>query len=286
LSPRSKRKFSPISSPDGSPTSSPKRSRKSVATKKKESEQRKSQEIAKRAAALAEQSVSDPEMAKKLLLSMALVRENPRSVPTSLPPRGAVVPEGFFWAHYPPLEAGEFYGLIRIRSMSLESRGQLTSFFVFDFLLRAFAVLKEHMAEYYELSTTKCQSAQQQAFNNDLVVLVRGVSKERGWKFHSSFSDKCLRDRIRCYYKTHIQNAKKRLRTMVRNPTKRANARHLCAHLDMIEQHKNGTDDSDDDGTGESVAESVKSSPTKSRNEASKSKSPPKAAAKMSLVQV
>jgi hypothetical protein len=108
-------------------------------------------------------------------------------------------------------------------------------------------VLKKHMAKYYDLSTTKCQSAQQQAFNNDLVIHVRSVAKDRGWRFHPTFTDKSLRDRIRCYYKTHIQNAKKRLRTMVRNPTKRANARHLCAHLDLIEQHKNA-ESSDDDG--------------------------------------
>lgn len=93
------------------------------------------------------------------------------------------------------------------------------------------------MAEYYELSITKCQSAQQQSFNNELVDLVRAESNRQGWLYAPCFTDKNLRDRIRCYYKTHIQNAKKRLRTMVKNPTKRANARHLCSHLDMIEEN-------------------------------------------------
>ena len=93
----------------GSPSSpsSIKKSRKSTVTRKKEQEQRKAQETAKRAATLAERTITEPEMAKKLLLSMALVRENPRSVPSVLPAKGSVVPEGFFWAHYPPLEAGK-----------------------------------------------------------------------------------------------------------------------------------------------------------------------------------
>jgi hypothetical protein len=94
------------------------------------------------------------------------------------------------------------------------------------------------MAEYYyNLSTTKRRSAQQQAFSNDLVILVRDVATEQGWKIHQTFSDERLRDCIRSYYKTRIRLAKQRLRTMVRNPTKRANAQHVCSHLDLIEQH-------------------------------------------------
>ncbi|CAB9506591.1 expressed unknown protein [Seminavis robusta] len=179
--------------------------------RKDEDEQAKLQEQANRAADLAQRTINDPELAKRLLLSMALTRENPRSAPETLPGPGHVLPEGFFWAHYPPLEK----------------------------------VLKDNMAEYYELSITKCQSAQQQSFNNTLVLLVRNESDRLKWEYASCFTDKILRDRIRCYYKTHIQNAKKRLRTMIKNPTKKANARHLCSHLDMIEQnvHTHAADD-------------------------------------------
>lgn len=54
--------------------------------------------------------------------------------------------------------------------------------------------------EYYELSTTKCQSAQQQAFNNDMVVVVQEVCTSHGWKFAECFDSKGLRDRIRYVY--------------------------------------------------------------------------------------
>jgi hypothetical protein len=82
---------------------------KAAKRKKKLQKEQEAQERAKRAAVLAEQTVADPEMAKKLLLSMALVRENPRSSPETWPSRGSIVGEGFFWAHYPPLEIGKVF---------------------------------------------------------------------------------------------------------------------------------------------------------------------------------
>jgi hypothetical protein len=98
---------SPDSHSSGSHNSNSKRPRKtSNVAQKKQAERNQVQEMAQRAAALAEQTVSNPEMAKKLLLSMALVRENPRLAPSTWPAKDSVVPEGFFWAHYPPLEGG------------------------------------------------------------------------------------------------------------------------------------------------------------------------------------
>jgi hypothetical protein len=137
----------------------------------KEMDRQNAYDMAQCAANLAAQTIVSPEVAKNLLLSMALVRINPRAAPAQWPPRGSVIKDGFFWGTYPPLET----------------------------------ILRRNMREYYELSTTKCQSKLQQKFNNRLTVEIRAESEKFGWVFCDKFDDKVLRDRIRCFFKTHIQ---------------------------------------------------------------------------------
>lgn len=50
----------------------------------------------------------------------------------------------------------------------------------------------------------------------------------------SSFNYKKLRDRIRCYYKTHVQNSKKRLITLLKNPTRPKNREILIKVVDEV----------------------------------------------------
>lgn len=161
--------------------------------------------LAQKAADLAARAIESPVLSKRLLLSMVFVRTNPRSPPATWPPKGSIIPEGFFWTAYPPLET----------------------------------TLETHMRRYYDLSVKKCQSREQQAFNNDMVTFVRVEAAKFGWKFDVKFTDKALRDRVRCYFKTRIQNSKKRLLTMLKDPTKPANTKALIQHLDMIRNHSN-----------------------------------------------
>jgi hypothetical protein len=113
----SPRKRPPMASTSSASASSPQeesppKKRKVVEKKKKDDggkkkvleENKEAEAIAKRAADLAQRTFTDPVLAKRLLLSMALKRENPRSGPESLPGPGHVIPDGFVWAKYPPLE--------------------------------------------------------------------------------------------------------------------------------------------------------------------------------------
>lgn len=50
----------------------------------------------------------------------------------------------------------------------------------------------------------------------------------------SGFNSKKLRDRVRCYYKTHVQNSKKRLITLLKNPTRPRNREVLIRVVDEV----------------------------------------------------
>ncbi len=93
------------------------------------------------------------------------------------------------------------------------------------------------MEEYYELSIQKGGSRTQPTFNYKLVPLVKAEALKFGWRFESSdFDEEKIRDRITSFFRKHIQNAKKRLNTMVGNPIKGANAKALATHIDLIEK--------------------------------------------------
>ena len=126
---------------------------------------------------------NDPALYNKVVTKMALQRqvfEEPPIPDFTVP---TTIELGFFWRDYPALEQ----------------------------------VLFDNMSDYYMVSAGKRQSKLQQNFNNKLVAKIRQIATDHGWTFQAGFGDKKIRDRVRCFYKTHLQNAKKRLSTLQRH---------------------------------------------------------------------
>jgi hypothetical protein len=126
-----------------------------------------------------EAKLEDSDLLRNLTLTMAL--ERPRKADKPIKPPPNIIGEGFYWKEYPELED----------------------------------VLYCEMKQYYEYSANSRQSKHQQAYNNRLVENIKNVAETHGYIFDPDiYNDKKLRDRIRCFYKTHLQNAKKRLQTL------------------------------------------------------------------------
>lgn len=149
----------------------------------------------------------DEELRRQVVLKMALQRQvsdndSPRPLQQQSTLISPVIKDGFFWRDYPACEQ----------------------------------VLYDNMADYYDVSSGQRQSKSQQSFNNMLVKSVRWTAKAHGLSFDPTFNDKKLRDRIRCFYKTHLQNAKKRLSTMEKHYASRDHQTALQVYLRSVRE--------------------------------------------------
>lgn len=142
----------------------------------------------------------NPHLRPKIVIQMAMRRDHITNPNSSA---GTILFEGFFWRDYPQLEQ----------------------------------VLYDSMPEYYKISSGSRQSKFQQAFNNRLVEQMRETASAAGLVFDQFFDDRNLRDRIRCFFKTHLQNAKKRLATLHKHPESVEHQSTLRVFLRCVEEN-------------------------------------------------
>jgi hypothetical protein len=138
---------------------------------------------------------------QKVIVQMAMQRESTNRGDSSH--ASSTLGEGFYWRDYPVLEE----------------------------------VLYKCMPNYYQVSSSNRQSKYQQSFNNGLVAKMRQAAVDAGLVFDTFFDDKKLRDRIRCFFKTHLQNAKKRLTTLQKHPTSADHQATLRSVIEEVQQN-------------------------------------------------
>jgi hypothetical protein len=145
--------------------------------------------------------MNDEDLYHQVILQMTLETQ-PKDMKAPEVEAPTAIVEGFFWRDYPALEA----------------------------------ILHTHMKAYYEMSAANRQSRYQQDFNNQLVSSIRAAARDGGYTFDAAICDKRLRDRIRCFYKTHLQNSKKRLATLQKHPTSVLHQSQLCRWMARVER--------------------------------------------------
>ena len=154
------------------------------------------------------QLLNDENLYHQVILLMTLeaeTRDVKKPADSDEPAVSLAIGEGFKWRDYPQLEQ----------------------------------ILYDKMGSYYSISVTSRQSKLQQQFNNQMVASIREAGAASGWSFVPEFTDKKLRDRIRCFYKTHLQNAKKRLATMQKHPTSAINQSQLRVWIREAQEQMN-----------------------------------------------
>lgn len=87
---------------------------------------------------------------------------------------------------------------------------------------------------FFGISTTKKEEQSSTSANTRFKLPTKATNASSSDPDYFNF--KKLRDRIRCYYKTHVQNSKKRLNTMLKNPTRPKNRDLLIKIVEAVKE--------------------------------------------------